>query len=210
MRTKRYDVVFDQISHKLLGFQAHDLVLMSDLIDQCHELELLSPVPQYTGNTFRMLKILLDSMLKKSAPNNAAALLTQALDLMAQTFHDTGRPDAPGELATYMVEAINNLEQQLAEATAYTIQDSQELHGPGPQALELQTAQARVVTEYKQEQHNNDVLGAFLHDARERLARAQSLLLDMEQDPSPELLNELFRIFHTIKASLRSATLPTS
>lgn len=208
MRIKRYDVVFEQISRKLLGFQPQDLILMSDLMDHCDELQQLSPIPQLTGKTFSMLKQILDSMLKNKAPEQAPALLTQALDLMAQAFHEAGNPDAPSGLASYMVDAINNLEQELSGLGLDLPQSVESPRVLAPEAEDLFAA-APSQANSAQEQHNNDVLAAFLHDARERLARAQSILLDMENKPSPELLNELFRIFHTIKGEAGFLSFPT-
>lgn len=199
MRTKRYEVVFDQISRSLLSFQPNDLVQLSDLIDNCTELQQLSPVPALSTASFDKIIGLLGAMLKNQAPENGPALLTEALDLMAQVFHQASS-DSSEEIAPYLVDAVTILNERLDPwGDEKSTQKVPEVPGglvlpPPPDEKEKDAAR-----NLAQEQHNSDVLAAFLHDARERLARAQSILLDMENRPSPELLNELFRIFHTIK-----------
>jgi len=185
-----YQDVFDAVSVKILEYEPGDLLLLSSIHDDLAQLRMLSLVPEITDPLMNTLVCLLEKEIKGINHDSSIPYLTTGLDLCATIFREAeAMIDTHDALPQFLQDAILDLINKLPSNC-----NNPDTNTPGSE-----TPESPVSTSL-QEKHNAEIFRTFIHESGERLSRSQSLIIELEKNTSPDgPVNELFRIFHTIK-----------
>lgn len=180
--------LFDKISSSIMNFDEDDIFLISELIDNINLLkkdfsgdikatELIS----YMGQS-------LDSLLKNEKSPNIVNVLTEGVDIL-QKLLDKTNPFSGDFIYKNIEKLINdNPVKSLEKVSDKTVETGNHVEN----AVDESRNEVRNI--------NSDVLNIFIVEAFEKVEKAQEIILELEDDPdNKDSINELFRIFHTIK-----------
>jgi two-component system chemotaxis sensor kinase CheA len=165
--------VIGMITDKILKYDSGDVILVQEIIDYLEPLK-----KQYGEGTMEPSLLLClisicESEMRAKGPPNFQGSISQGLDIF-QTLSGCADP-----------ERRKRLEDK---AASYIAGNSKQKAPPEQQAPDADKSADR------------DILSVFLSESSERMERAQAIILDLENDlGNRELVNELFRVFHTIK-----------
>lgn len=170
----------NNISKLVIDFEDGDLLFISDLLDQVEEVkELLSNEPE-SEKVIIKIENLLTELLNGESKENTQEYLIVGLDIISRIL-SLGEEEIPKEILNNVDLFLKNklLEKEESENT---IDESN--YFDLDESIDL----------------NSENFKIFVVEAQERVTSAQDLILDLETDlDNLDLINDLFRVFHTIK-----------
>ncbi len=184
-----------ELSKTIISYETGDVMILSEIIDSLALLEakILPKTPQFY--VCECLTTLAKDELKEDG-KDFLQLLSQGIDFLRDL------EETEGDFPPWKLQKIDTWRQKITDKASL------------PQTKG--TLMSIVSTPNKNEQQillDKDQINLFISDCEERLARAQEIILFLEEDlENPEYIKELFRIFHTIKGEsgfLKLATLGT-
>jgi two-component system chemotaxis sensor kinase CheA len=193
--------ILRQIALDILRYEDGDLMAVSDLMDRLEKARSGFPAGE-SGRLFDLIGSLLRLLLGGEPYRTIEGALSRGIDLLSRIAALSGRerrdlprlaPETIAEecgpdLALFVSEAEKLIAGSIAPAAAKT---------GGSRELELRIS--------------SETFKIFLSEAEEKVVRAQDFILQLEREPgNKSCINELFRIFHTIKGEcgfLRIASL---
>jgi two-component system chemotaxis sensor kinase CheA len=195
MNNREVESSLHQFSLDILQYEDGDLMFVSDLIDKLHGLRPEFPAGAEITNLFSSLDGLFHSLLKGAAYRTIDGALSRGFDLLSQMVALAVRENVDtasltiqrvsqvcgADLALFTSAAAGILAQAGGGRPSGTAGESR-----GNTDLELRIA--------------SEPFKVFLSEAEEKIIHAQDAILELEKDPADRThINELFRIFHTIK-----------
>jgi two-component system chemotaxis sensor kinase CheA len=169
---------FTTLAELLARYEPGDLLLLSDLADAVRELEPFYATSPVCVEFIHHLGHSIEEGMRASAQAAPAPRWGEALDLL-QKWNPGMRADPRQRLEARIASFFSDEPGTAAPAAASPPPPS-----PGARDAFL----------------SEETFAIFLTEARERLAHAQELILDLEQRPGDaDSLAALFRVFHTIK-----------
>lgn len=179
MGKKSIDKILKELTSLVIDFQEGDLLFISELIDKVTLLkEKLKSSPESEKIAIK-IENSLNSLLKGEDQYHIQELLSVGLDLIT-------RIEAVGD-GKVSKELINSIDLYLSSDTSLAEDEasdsSNDFFNLGDD-FELETESFKI----------------FEVEAQERITSAQDLILELETDlDNEDIINDLFRVFHTIK-----------
>jgi two-component system chemotaxis sensor kinase CheA len=165
--------VIGKITDKILKYDSGDVILIQEIIDCLEPLKKQYGEEAMESSLLLCLITICESEMRAKGPPNFQGSISQGLDVF-QTLSGCADP-----------ERRKRLEDK---AASYIAGNSKQKTPPAQQIPDADKSADR------------DILSVFLSESSERMERAQAIILDLENDlENHELINELFRVFHTIK-----------
>ncbi len=204
MKANEIGNILRRISMDVLKYEDGDLMFVSELMDRIGALRPEFPDCPAVKDVFAGLDRLLRLLLEGDPYRRIDGPLSRGIDLLSRIAAKAEREDA--ELAGLSPTAIaSDFDPDFALFTAETGKTAAAARaesggkvGRAPDGeLELRIS--------------SEPFKVFLSEAEEKIIRAQDYILELEKDPGSRThVNELFRVFHTIKGEcgfLRIASL---
>lgn len=190
MDINKIEELLKEISFKMLEYEEGDLMLLSDLIDS---LMIFTDMVKDYENVESILKIITGVCcvsLKGTVIENIEDIFSMGIDIIykiIKKIKNTGAKDTD----IYAVFK-NEIDEFLADYSGYV-----EECGKDKKAIQKLKEKVKPGSFIRL---NSETLKIFIVEAEERIINAQEMVLTLEEDPENiEILNNLFRIFHTIK-----------
>jgi two-component system, chemotaxis family, sensor kinase CheA len=169
---RNIDNIFSDITNKILNYEDGDVMTISDIIDLLTETKNLPDTNENTLEIIGSLINIANDNLKNGKNKDFAIKLTEGIDIIQKNMRDK-----------------SNNKKGTDEKSKEFIEKNSEKK---PETTEIINEPTKVVVD--------DLISNFIIEAEERIATAQELILKLETSPkNMDLINELFRIFHTIK-----------
>jgi two-component system chemotaxis sensor kinase CheA len=205
MNVQEVDDILREISKDILKYEDGDLVFVSDLMDRLEKIRSEFPaVPELT-RVFTSLGLLLRLLLEGVPYGAIDGALSRGIDVLSRVVGKAGREQTEinGLSAGDITEefgadcALFSAAAERALSTGKPVDAGKSAAPGGDGELELRIS--------------SEPFKVFLSEAEEKISRAQDCILELEKDPgNKQHVNELFRVFHTIKGEcgfLRIASL---
>jgi two-component system, chemotaxis family, sensor kinase CheA len=167
------DSIISDLTNKILKYESGDMVLASEILQDMKSLGESSKKEGIERDLLSALASLIETEAQGKGTEDFTRLLSEGLDF----FQDLGECRDEGR------------RQRLSEKTIAFM------------ATFSSSSRATAIKHASPETPvSGDILAVFLSDCDERMARAEQIILELENDiDNMDLINELFRIFHTIK-----------
>jgi len=189
MERDTFNRLIKEISYSLIDADEGNMLLFSNLIDMTEQLKKASIENQYAGSLISILSALLTQVMQEGNLSQQEIKISTAVDLLAKIGQSAEGFTTEGlESDPLLLEDIKNYLQANEEILFKNI--SKDI----PAQSQIKAEEIKPVLQIASEPFK-----IFLTEAEERIERAQELMLQMETDFNAEQVNELFRVFHTLK-----------
>jgi len=194
MDIKKIEGLLTNLSYKLIDLEDGDLFLISEIIDDIEVLSSLFKKHKSAGRLLEILGFVFTELIEGKNRADFEDIIIQGIDLL-QRF--------PKEMAGNKGKDLSGL---LSNETNDFLKKYQPLLGqirkqsPGEAKQGKKQKQTRKKAPAVRLNINSEPLKIFLVEVEERIIGAQDYILSLENDlKNKDLLNKLFRVFHTIK-----------
>ena len=201
MNNDKIGELLKKVSFLIIGYEDGDLMAISDMMDILDEIETETGSFKYPVAIIRILKGFLNSIIHKEVINGFIDKFSYGIDLLSKLIdhiYNNNNDENPDELLK------NDMEMYLSE-------NESKANDTGHKEMKKSEKNISKTSENPGLIINSEPFKIFLVEADEKLLEAQELILDLEKKLSDkEIINKLFRIFHTIKGEcgfLRLASL---
>ena len=185
---KKLDEIFESITSYILNYEEGDIVLISELIDEVRLLK------SYFNKNDMMLT-LIDSLLVllgenlKGNNHNITQTISTGIDIL-QEVNQLGIDNINETILDRISKIVGDKKINIDKTLSNT--NNIEDHNVEKETKNDESTEVVNI--------NSDIISTFVVEAEERIVRAQEIILELEDDKfNYDLINELFRIFHTIK-----------
>nr|HPO49669.1 ATP-binding protein [Spirochaetota bacterium] len=179
---KEQNDIFKEITDSILKFERGDVLLLSEIADNFDSLSTFFKEDSVITEFINFLKNILVDEIRGANVENITSILSEGIDIL-QVF-----------------EVKKNLGD---ESSLYEkVKDVKSLYTPMNKNSDKNSCETENDESEKNDKSiiNSDIIKTFIVEAEEKTIRAQEIILELENDPeNSENINELFRIFHTIK-----------
>ncbi|MCK4796207.1 MAG: Hpt domain-containing protein, partial [Spirochaetes bacterium] len=202
MNTERIEKLLKKISMSLLEYEDGDMMLISDLIDDMSELNVLLEAVKPARKIINIISTILEKLLKGEQITNQENMFSDGIDLIASIIRSTKKVKGKIEKLDELLENdINNYENTNKQYISNKRKRPEKK--PLPNIIQKKDSPHLPI--------DSESFKIFLVEAEERIVQAQDYILKLEKElDNKSLINNLFRIFHTIKGEcgfLRLASL---
>ena len=179
--------VVKRLSMGMLDYCDGDLMFFSDLSDDLSDIMPLLPEDSKLFDLFKYLLDRVDSSMRGDEIPYLQDILNYGFDLISRLL------DAGDSLTDFIIDDIEQFISNKKDFTNYSQSDL------SPDIPEDEVQLVKPVHEISVEL-DSDVFKIFISESKERINETEELLLDLESDlNNRDIINTLFRIFHTIK-----------
>lgn len=186
---KKTEEIIKRVSFKILGYEDGDLLLISEIIDDINELQFIL---KNNKNITSIITIILSS-LKKQLNNKRdpdfIQLFSDGIDLIYKilTRKNKKNKELEEEISSYIKKYKSPISKK--EFTSKKVEKKDKIKSQKTKSVESSVIST-----------DSESFKIFLAEAGEKILLAQDYILKLEKDlKNKELINNLFRIFHTIK-----------
>ncbi len=186
---KKTEEIIKRVSFKILGYEDGDLLLISEIIDDINELQFIL---KNNKNITSIITIILSS-LKKQLNNKRdpdfIQLFSDGIDLIYKilTRKNKKNKELEEEISSYIKKHKSPISKK--EFTSKKVEKKDKIKSQKTKSVESSVIST-----------DSESFKIFLAEAGEKILLAQDYILKLEKDlKNKELINNLFRIFHTIK-----------
>lgn len=178
--------LFNEVSEKIINFDREDVIFISEFIDEVESMKVFFIGDVWAENLISFLCSKLKTNFARKNDEHIVETLTNGVELLQRLSNNRDDNDK------------KRIYQQIDEFTSGQKVETEERNPKSKDTIEVGT-------------YNTEPLEIFIVEAIEKMSDAQNIILDLEGDlTNKEKINELFRIFHTIKGEcgfLKIATL---
>lgn len=220
MNLKNIIYLINEITLSSLNYEDGDIFLLSDIIDNIDKIKSELNNFEEINNIIVIIRNSLNLMFNGEKVDNFQDIFSVGIDLISRYVKSISyikkKDKKIDELLTEDIKKFENDNNFFTNKSADVIKKNKTLNNIKEDKNSKENNQSKKNKKYTNEilsgaGVNTEVLDVFLIDAQDRLSHAQDIILKLEDDfNNKELINELFRIFHTIKGEcgfLRLASL---
>ncbi len=188
---KTIDKLLKTISYKIIEFEDGDVILISELIDDINNLKYLLTDNIQAKSVLNIALSVLNKLLTRKEIQKPDIILTDSIDLLSKILETSDKADK--KLRNFLDAEIDTF------LFTYKYLKDEELENKKPD-IDKEKIRINELKNNLQNTINTEPFKIFLSEAEEKLTFAQDFILRLENDlNNKEYLNEIFRIFHTIK-----------
>lgn len=182
MNIIEFEQNINNFSIKLINYEDGDIMLLSDLIEEIDGYIEIFKNNKYFVEILIIVKNVLILLLKSSKTDELIKIISIGIDIISQVIKDSssGTLESP----TISENVKLKTDEYVRKFREYgVLEDKKEDKSPNDKISD-----------------NSELLNIFFTDCEERLTQAEDCLMDLEKDlDNKEIINVLFRVFHTIK-----------
>lgn len=198
----KYEILklLDQLSMNIIDYEDGDLILLSELMDNISELNTYFEEDSIESKISNTIYSIFDGLIKGKTIENSRQIVSTGVDLLSRIVESTG--DGERKLSEHILDEINSYFRSNKEYKVAFASSPAKAPGEAPQEEEEESL------DFEEEPGDDtagipfetEVFKIFLTDTRERIVEGQELIMKLEAEPdSDTYINEMFRLFHTIK-----------
>ena len=194
MDIKKIEELLTNLSYKFIELDDGDLVLISEIIDDIEALSSLFIKHKPAGRLLEILEYVFQKLFEGKNKGDFEDIIIQGIDLLQRFPKEmSGKKgkDLSGLLSGEINEFLKKYQPLLEQIRKH--QPKEKKQGKKQKQTQKKAAAVRLNID-------SEPLKIFLVEVEERIIGAQDYILSLENDlKNKDLLNKLFRVFHTIK-----------
>lgn len=182
MNIKEFEQNINNFSLKLINYEDGDIMLLSDLIEEIDGYIEIFNNNKYFVEILIIVKNVLILLLKNSKTDELIKIISIGIDIISQVIKDSSSGNV--ESPTISENVKFKTDEYVRKFREYSV-------------IEEKKEDKSQIDNIS---NNSELLNIFFTDCEERLTQAEDCLMDLEKDlGNKEIINVLFRVFHTIK-----------
>lgn len=199
---KKIDEIIKSVSFKILGYEDGDLLLISEIIDDINELQQILIKNKKIIPIINIILSSLNNQMINKGEDDFLQLFSDGIDLIVKIIARKNKKskELEDEISGYTKNYKSFLTVNKVRSKEIKNKDKKEIETKKNKSIDI-TKMTGDLEPFK----------IFIAEASEKLLLAQDYILKLEKDlTNKDLINNLFRIFHTIKGEcgfLRLASL---